>query len=182
MKAHMEDSIVAYNELSALLNRLKYLNPNMTIALQLDCEDCFYHLLIGYPDCIEKHGELTYNFLQTDGFHFKNPEYDGVCIVYFTKTGFGTNLIMAFAIVPRESQEHLAWSLQMLWRCSPTMTNPQIIFTNHGHLLSAVRSIYQELGIVVPLNYCDRHFVRNIAHQFQIKKDFRKTLSKHIQS
>ena len=55
--------------------------------------------------------------------------------MYCAKTGFGTNLILAFAVVPRENAEHHAWALHMLWRSSPNTTTPQILFTDRGHLL-----------------------------------------------
>jgi len=60
------------------------------------------YLLVS-PQSTKFHGEITYSFRQTDGFHFKGTAYDGVAIDYCTKTGFGKNMMLAFSIVPRET-------------------------------------------------------------------------------
>jgi len=170
-----------YNHLSAYINKSKKANPDVTVALQLDDQKRFYHLFMGYPQSVENHTNIMYSFIQTDGFHFKSYQYDGGCIIYCSKTGFGNNVILAFSIVPRENAEHHSWSLQMLWRCSPNMTKSQILFTNCGPLLSAVKTICQELNITVPINFCDRHLLWNIVAKFNVKKPLQKILSTHIQ-
>ena len=180
LAAHGNDRVQNYNNLAAFLLQLQSSNPSMTIALQLDSQKRFYRLSIGFSQSTEYHGLITYSFMQTDGFHFKGGRYDGVCIVYCTKTGFGRNMILAFSIVPRETAEHHCWSLQMLWGCSPATAMNQIMFTDRGHLLSAVRNIHNKLGITVAINYCDRHFIRNIVAQFKIKKQFRHLISNGV--
>ena len=177
---HMRDRVSSYNHLAVFLLQLKELNPNLTIALQLDDQKRFYRLFIGFPQATEFHGLITYSFMQTDGFHFKGTCYDGVCIVYVTKTGFGRNLILGFSVVPCESALHHSWSIQMLWRCNPTMTVSQVTFTDRGPLLNAVRLIHEQLGVVIPINYCDRHFIRNIVSQFSIKKQCRYLVSNGV--
>ena len=176
----IQDLIASYNNLGAFLLQLKDENKNLTIALQLDHQNRFYRVFVGFPQSANFHGQVSYSFMQTDGFHFKGSSYDGIAIVYCTKTGFSRNMILAFAIVPRESTEHHSWSLQMLWRCNPNMTASQVLFTDRGHLLNAVRCIHDQLGITIPINYCDRHFIRNIVSQFKIKKQLRHIISTGI--
>ena len=176
----VQDRNVGYNNLASFLFHLRNENPDLTLALQLDSEKRFYRVFIGFPQSTMYHGQISYSFMQTDGFHFKGHAYDGVIILYCTKTGFSRNIILGFAIVPRESTEHHCWSLQMLWRCHPSMTIPQVLFTDRGHLLNAVRSIHDQMGILVPINYCDRHFIRNIVSQFKIKKEHRHIISNGI--
>ena len=87
-----------------------------------DDQKRFYRFFMGYPQSLENHTNIMYSFLQTEGSHFKSYQYNGVCIIYCSKTGFGNNVILAFSTVPRENSKHHSWSLQMLWRCSPNMT------------------------------------------------------------
>jgi len=178
--AQAKERLASYNNLAAFLNHLSILNDQMTVALQLDNFNRFYRLFIGFPQSYMFHGVISYSFIQTDGFHFKGTFYDGVCIIYCTKNGFGKNVILAFAIVPRENIEHQSWAIQMLWRCHPSLTLPQILFTDRGPLLNAVKLINDSLGITVPVNYCDRHFIRNIVSNFNIKKKHRKVISNGV--
>ena len=48
--------------------------------------------------------------------------------------------------------------------------------TDRGHLLAAVRFIYETTNIVITVKFCTEHIIRNVVHLFSIQKIKQPTL------
>ena len=141
-----------YNDLPQYLSYFASLNPDSSVVLQSDQRNQFYRLFVGFP--IARHyGILTIPILNIDSFHYQSKQYDGVAIVLTSKTGFGRNIMLAFAIIPVEDTNNIAWFLQMCHRHGIDFsTSP--LFTDQGPLISAVRQLLAIENFMINIMLC----------------------------
>jgi len=139
-------------------------NPTVTVALQGDQRNQVYRLFVGFP-IAKHHGKLTIPILIADCHHFQTPHYDGVALVIVSKTGYGHTILHAFAILPIEDTNHIAWFLQMCLRHGLDLDCA--LFTDQGPLLAAARVLFKEFKLRFNLMLCLQHIFRNIRHYFK---------------
>ena len=153
-----------YNCLPRYLHYFRTLNHDASVALQADQNEQFYRLFVGFP--IAKHyGRLTLPILNVDSFHYQSKQYDGVAVVLTSKTGFGRNIMLAFAIIPVEDTNNMAWFLQMCTRHHIDFSESPL-FTDQGPLLSAARQLAFHLNYQINIVLCLQHLIRNVKHKF----------------
>ena len=156
-----------YQDLHRFLNMLSNMNPELVVALQLDSNDRFYRLFLGFP-ITKYNGKITQNMNITDCYYSKNKSWDGVLHAWISKTGFGFPILQAIAFLPSESTEHLSWSVQMAWRSGLKLDNS--VFSDRGPLLTTARCIDGVFGYKIPINFCLQHLTRNLNHHFNLTK------------
>ena len=95
--------------------------------------------------------------LVVDCFHFKTASYDGVCMNFVSRTGFGRTILVAIAIIPIEDVNHICWVLQMCFRHG--MELKCAIFTDQGPMLAAAAAFYKAFQIKLKLQLCLQHLI-----------------------
>ena len=156
-----------YVQLPAYLLFLQQKNPNVTIAFQNDTKGCFMRCFVATPIATDQFfGKLTYPVFVSDCAHYKTKYYDGVLFNLSTKTIFGQIVILAYAVIPRESVWHLCWVIQMCWiHRIPVEKYP--FFTDQGPLIDVFSAMMHTWGISFQVMLCLEHFQRNIRHNFK---------------
>ena len=157
-----------YHRLPQYLRKFSINNLLSSVVLQADASSQFYRLFIGFP-IAHQHGQSTLPILMVDCFHYQCPNYDGIAIVLTSRTGFGLSVTYAFAIIPVEDTNNIAWFLQLCllhgidFDCA--------LFTDQGPLLSAANGISRRFKVKFNLMLCLQHLLRNIFHKFPDLKE-----------
>ena len=126
-------------------------------------------MFIGVPRIIGIVGFGSFNILFVDGCHCKDMTYEGAIILVTVKTSLAHSLSVILAFVPLENANHMSWVVQMIIKTGVDLSDLPV-FTDRGNLLAAASVLEQSLGIVMNLKFCAEHIIRNINHQFRIKK------------
>ena len=152
-----------YHKLPQFLRMFLHENPSASAVLQPHShrstetpELMFGRLFIGFPIAVHQH-ILTLPVLQIDSFHYQCYSYDGVAIILCSKTGFGSIILLAFAIIPVEDTNNIAWFLQLCVRHGIDFSSCPL-FTDRGPLLSAVSRL-SAVGFNANIMMCLQHFM-----------------------
>lgn len=104
-----------------------------------------------------------------DGAFSKTDSYDGCLVCVSAANGESGNTPLAAAWIPRETSAGMLFIIVMLAASGFDFSRTPV-FTDRGHLLSAVTVAFLSFGIEVSLKYCIEHIIRNVNHHFNIKK------------
>ena len=111
-------------------------------------------IFMGFPIALEL-GKLTMDVLIADYFHYRTPNYDGVCMNMVTKTGFGLTILCAIAVILIENTNHICWVLQMCLRHALDLKCA--IFTDQGPMLAATALFSNNFQILLKFQLCLQH-------------------------
>ena len=129
----------------------------------------FHRAFVGHPVACLGHS-LHLPVLFVDCYHYQCPHYDGRLASLSSKLGDGSIVELAHAIIPKEDANNMAWFLQLCalhgvdFDCA--------LFTDRGHIISAVKKLTSATGLRFNLMYCVQHLKRNVWHKFPILKTF----------
>jgi hypothetical protein len=80
-----------YCHLPSFLRRFHSLNPQSTVALQVDDHDCFFRMFVAIPRAAAIFRAICLPMLFIDGVFYKMPLYDRVLILVVAKSGNGSS-------------------------------------------------------------------------------------------
>ena len=123
-----------------------------------------------YVTILESIGIDVDTFRWEDGMFFTPHLYDGQLININARTSTGSTQILAFAWIPAESADHLAWViLQMHAAGFPIELVP--FLSDRGHLIAASVVLKEFHDLVIILFFCLEHILGNINDKFSIEKN-----------
>ena len=159
-----------YHQLPEFVRSLLWKNSMVSVALQgtSGIEPKFHRLFIGFPiACLGHHVHIPVLFI--DFYHYQCPQYDGRLASLSSKLGDGSTVVLATAIIPNEDVNNIAWFIQL---CSlHGIDFDCALFTDRGHIISAVRQLTSLTKLKFNLMFCLQHLKRNVWHKFtELKK------------
>lgn len=166
---HLEEQVNYHFLLRSFLIKYVEDNPTANAFLQADDRGCFYRMFVTIPEAASLFKSTCIPALFIDGSFSKIDGYDGCLVCVTAADGESGNAPLAAAWVPRETSSGMLFVLLMLaasgfdFSCTP-------VFTDRGHLLSAVTVAWHLFGIEVSLKYCLEHIIRNVNHKFSIQE------------
>ena len=162
----VQQSSVDYFFMARWLKTLVELNVDITVALQADASNRFFRCFMASPIANETFfGTLTMPVFVGDCYHYKVKSYDGVCFNLVTKSPFGEQVPLAWAIIPRENTYHLSWVIQMCWKHGIPVDR-HVFFTDQGPLVATFRAFFSQHLISFDLALCTQHLIRSVRHKF----------------
>ena len=145
-------------------------NSMVSVALQgtFGKEPNFHRVFVGFPiACLGQQVHIPVLFI--DFYHYQCPQYDGKLGSLSSKLGDGSIVTLAIAIIPNEDTNNIAWFIQLCalhgidFDCA--------LFTDRGHIISAVRQLTLTTNLKFNLMFCLQHLKRNVWHKFPALKE-----------
>jgi hypothetical protein len=160
--------VESYQQIPSFLESFSTLNESSTCVLQLDSDGRFLRCFLcpGAAAAACANGGVL-EILFTDGAFSKCKHYDGIHLLLVARDGDGNNLLLAVALAPIESSEHVTWFVRLCHKAGlPVCRWP--IFSGRGHLVAASKVLLEKHGLSLNLKFCTEHIVRNVIHRFKV--------------
>ncbi len=165
---HRKDQCMYHTLLPEYFREYLRLNPRASANLATDDESSFYRMFLSIPDAASVFRNICVPALFIDGTFNRIPEYDGCLVPIIASDGNGGNIPLAVGWIPSENCRGLVYILLMLRRAGFDFDSFPV-FSDRGHIRSAVIVLWRELKLVVSVKFCLQHIHRNILHRFKIK-------------
>ena len=164
-----DDNEDSYGKMHHFLQLFVDANRGAVTCLQKDKEGRFWRCFVASPVAASACAEdgSTKKVLGADGTHFCNPLYNGIMLLLHTIDGNGRTMLVAFAIVPVESEEHWYWFFRL---CKESGVNfgDKILFVDRdkGSIAASLQMGFA--GNQMHLRWCTEHIKRNCRSKFGI--------------
>ncbi|OQR92008.1 hypothetical protein ACHHYP_04140 [Achlya hypogyna] len=151
----------SYNYIPWLLSEFARLNPSCRVALEADTKSRFYRAFVSFGVFVAG-GQYNMPVMGLEAAHFKTKHYKGSSLTLVQKDGNGQNVVVAMAIVPKESVDNYFWFFQNC-TCAGITVNP--LFVDQTKAVVAGRAL-SATNIPVVLKFCCLHIIQAVKAHF----------------
>ena len=164
-KNSIEDYNKSFCKMTSFLREYSEINEGSNVSLQSDSKDRFYGAFISNKQIIDSLGSCQ-GVYGMDAGHCKG-RYNGVVLILVARDGNGSNLMVCFAVVPKESKEHYVWFLLNCAEAGVSFSE-NVIFVDRSSSILGAEIELRFKGFILHLRFCTIHIIRNCRHQFKI--------------
>ncbi|OQR85671.1 hypothetical protein THRCLA_10656 [Thraustotheca clavata] len=153
----------SYNYIPWLLAEFQRLNPTCRVALEPDSKCRFYRMFIAFGNFVAA-GPSNMPVMGLEAAHFKTKHFKGSTLTLLQKDGNGQNVVVAMAIIPKESVDNYYWFFQNC-SCAGITINP--LFIDQSKALTIGRAL-SATNIPVVLKFCCLHIIQAVKAHFDL--------------
>ncbi|KDO32671.1 hypothetical protein SPRG_19415 [Saprolegnia parasitica CBS 223.65] len=151
----------SYNYIPWLLTEFGRANPTCRVSLEADTKSRFYRAFVSFGVFVAA-GPRSMPVMGLEAAHFKTKHYKGSSLTLVQKDGNGQNVVVAFAILPKESVDNYFWFFA---NCTTAGITVNPLFVDQKKAVVAGRAL-SATNIPVVLKFCCLHIIQSVKAHF----------------